>query len=346
MHGRTLAQGGRSRLRAVWFAVRVALLMLLVGCGATPAVVAPTSDAPAPIGRSSDGDLAARVADARARCQPGRAWRLSYEQLPVLDVAEGRALRAEVMGLTLIGTDAKHWLTCDTCGTATRHCFPVIMPTEVAFELTPSCQIADAEGEPWHGRATVRAQATCGHETFVARFVPELDEVKRALVESGVIDRASILATREGLLVELLPQLRLLSVDPVACDVFDVIDGEVHGSSQDMELAAFLHQKVDAGLQIAARDVQRRFEQVVTMKALGLLANELALLCSDAGESTDTPDATKQCVERVPEARRRLDEVATAVAAKDMPELRANIDRLTGELIRDTHCNAFVKSSE
>jgi hypothetical protein len=318
--------------------------VLSIACGSAVVPPADVSQPPAePASSCADGDLDGCIEDARNACKS--AWQIDYGTFPQILVASSGVVHTTMKGLSLVGVDGNEWLTCtDACGDGGPHCFPVVMPLSIDPEIDLArCETSQGEGKPWHGEPTTVLSATCAKADITMSFAPHLDDVKHALIGTGLIDATSMLARQKGMLIELPPLLALDAISSVGCEVFDIGAGEMHASADDVKLAHVLHERLETGLQVAGHEIKQRFELVVSRRALNAVQKEMALLCGDAGYSIATPEEVEVCLQHVPDAHRRLTEVAALIATEEAPKLQANIDKLVGKLIIDTHCGAFAK---
>jgi hypothetical protein len=185
----------------------------------------------------------------RVRSCRGPAHRLSYDSLPPLTVGPGGLVRVDDLGGTLIGVDSTRWLACFAAcpeGGPVKVCFPLALPLGLSWSTAAGCQKRERDADPWQGHAARILDLSCPDGATSILFVPDLDGARRDLVRAGAIGGSDVLASVDGLAVELRAgeavQSRLESAADASCGSFAPPSGyRVFGSDSafgELEAAA------------------------------------------------------------------------------------------------------------
>jgi len=291
------------------------------------------------------------------RAAGGRAHRLTYDTLPPLTIGPGGLVRVDHLGGRLIGVDSTRWLACfDQCpeGTATRVCFPLAVPLKLSWTAAAAgCQRAERDGEPWLGRPTRTVDVACPDGASTVRFVPGLDAVRRDLVTAGAIDGSDLLATLDGLAVEMRAgesvQARLTEVGEAGCDAFAPPAGYrvMGGTDQVRELERAAAEPASA----LAAEVEKIRAAVSVQAVARAKADLLPRFRSEKGEACrargfDPADDARleACAAASPETEAPFRAAVSRETSRLLAEQRAELDDLTRRLLVAPICRHYAGS--
>lgn len=331
----------------------LALAAAAVACGTSSG--ARTADTPEEASEPCRPGATAECLAGRLRTCRGPAHRLAYDTLPPVTVGPGGLLRVDDLGGTLLGVDSTRWLACFAAcpeGGPERVCFPLALPLRLSWNPATGCQKSERAAEPWQGRESRALDLACPDGATSIRFVPALDGVRRQLVAAGAIDGADVLASIDGLAVEMRAgdtvQTRLESAGDAACSTFAPPAGyRLIGSASDFaeleaaaaEPASALADEVEkiraaVAVQAVARakaEILPRFraEKGEDCRARGFDPADDARLeaCAVASKETEAP--FRAAVGR---------ETARLLAAR-----RAELDALTRKLLVAPICRHYAE---
>jgi hypothetical protein len=165
-----------------------------VSAAITPARPAPCGD-----------DAFACLHDRLAACGEGHhAWQIDVALMGMkmpIRVADTGTAWFSMMGVEMWTANGRQGLDC-VAGCPTEHgpadvCVPLEFPVDLDVPAPADCDLAGTDGPAWHGHAT--RQVTCKDVT--ATFVPDLRDVRDALVDAGLFKPGTMLEKAGGLVV-------------------------------------------------------------------------------------------------------------------------------------------------
>jgi hypothetical protein len=332
--------------------VRSLVLLLAAACGSSSS--ARSTDAPEEARDPCRPGPTAECLAARLETCRGPAHRLSYDTLPPLTVGPGGLVRVDDLGGTLIGVDSTRWLACfATCpdGGPAKVCFPLALPLGLSWSPAAGCQKVEREAAAWQGHAARSLDLTCPDGATTIQFVPDLDRARRDLVAAGAIDGSDVLASIDGLVVELRAgetvESRLEAAADASCDAFRLPAGyRVFGSASDFG-------ELEAAASGPASALATEVEKIRAAVAVKAVANAKAELLprfrAEKGEDCrargfDPADEAR--LEACAAASKETEAPFRAAVAREtgrlLAERRADLDELTRKLLVAPVCKHYA----
>jgi len=323
------------------------LLATLAACGPSQPAAKPAPPPPDRKAACSAGDMASCVEEARARCT-GHAWQIEFDRPPALYVTPTGLSRLDRLNMVMLSTNTSEWLACiDDCpGTGTKNvCIPFILPMHFELDARSDCQESVRDVVDWNGHPAKSRLRDCPGELSEITYVPDLDDVQRALMAAGTIDKDGPL-NQSGLLVKLnvggAPVMTISAVQEAACSVFDVPAGYtlVRGA-KPFEEARAMQPELERNYRKAQAELQREIDAAV-QAARTRVEPQVRKLCGENGYGVSDEESLATCAYQLEGARALLTKAVSEELERARLDAEPKLDAALRDQVIEPLCRKFA----